>query len=204
MLSLTEENVVDWRSVGRSVYENTIASITGGSDVQQTGWYRNSFRNRLQHWSSSGKHCNVVKELLHTSDRDQTRRESDNLSLCSTFIILFPFQDPMPQTRYACLCQTLQLRRLRSASRPSIHWHSIHSLLSQQSSFKSSPMEFFLQYSSSIRSPHCSRSRFLTLHSFTDQFKISRISSNCSKACFSTVSVITFPLVSILILFRQL
>ena len=46
---------------------------------------RDSFQNRLQKCRSSGEQWKVVKELLHSSDGDKSRCESENLSLCSTF-----------------------------------------------------------------------------------------------------------------------
>ena len=50
---------------------------------------RDSFQNRLQKCRSSGEQWKVVKELLHSSDRDKSWCGSENLSLCSTFSSFF-------------------------------------------------------------------------------------------------------------------
>ena len=43
----------------------------------------------MQKCRSSGEQWKVVKELLHSSDSDKSRCESENLSLCSTFSSFF-------------------------------------------------------------------------------------------------------------------
>jgi len=52
--------------------------------------YFNHFRTRLQDCDNNpGKRRRIVKELLHTSDRDNTATDAENRDLCTTVFVFF-------------------------------------------------------------------------------------------------------------------